>query len=182
MVAGCPARCSALGAWSVRRPNVQSGRAPAACAAVARPKADNRQAGSAPGASDGRPIGGRGGGCSLLECWMPGSTSGGGELDQRRRDGVNCGRRSLLVVPGRVPGQLQHFGGEVLEDGGEVDRGAHGNPSLRARLPLWLVALRPSARERDGRSAAAAAGEERSVAAGAGDDQRRFAFWVLGWS
>jgi hypothetical protein len=30
----------------------------------------------------------------------------------------------LLVVPGRVPSQLQHLGGEVLEDGGEVDGGA----------------------------------------------------------
>ena len=31
---------------------------------------------------------------------------------------------ALLVVLGGVPGELQHLGGEVLEDGGEVDRGA----------------------------------------------------------
>ncbi|CAN7989099.1 unnamed protein product, partial [Ixodes hexagonus] len=30
----------------------------------------------------------------------------------------------LLVVPGGVPGQFEHLGGQVLEDGGQVDGGA----------------------------------------------------------
>ena len=34
----------------------------------------------------------------------------------------------LLVVPGGVSGQLQDLGGEVLHDGGQVDRGAGSDP------------------------------------------------------
>jgi len=41
----------------------------------------------------------------------------------------------LLVVPGRVAGELQHLGGEVLEDGGEVDGGARADA---LRVPALL--------------------------------------------
>jgi len=42
---------------------------------------------------------------------------------------------SLLVVTGSVSGQFQDFGGEVLEDGGEVDRGTGTNPLGIVALP-----------------------------------------------
>ena len=41
-----------------------------------------------------------------------------GQLDVAGHDAV------LLVVAGRVAGELKHLGSEVLEDGGQVDRGA----------------------------------------------------------
>ena len=34
----------------------------------------------------------------------------------------------LLVVPGGVAGELEDLGGEILHDGGQVDRGSSTNP------------------------------------------------------
>uniref|UniRef100_A0A453Q4N0 Uncharacterized protein n=1 Tax=Aegilops tauschii subsp. strangulata TaxID=200361 RepID=A0A453Q4N0_AEGTS len=52
-----------------------------------------------------------------------------GELDVARRD------PGLLVVARRVAGQLQGLGGEVLEDGAEVDGGARAH-ALRVAADL----------------------------------------------
>ena len=41
----------------------------------------------------------------------------------------------LLVVAGGVAGQLEHFSGQVLEDGSQVDRGAGADPLGVVALP-----------------------------------------------
>jgi hypothetical protein len=50
------------------------------------------------------------------------------ELQVARRDAFD------LEVLGGVAGQLEHFGGEVLEDGGDVDGGFGANAHLVLRL------------------------------------------------
>lgn len=45
----------------------------------------------------------------------------------------------LLVVTGRVSGQLEHFGGQVLQDGGQVDRSAGTDALGVVSLPQQAV-------------------------------------------
>ena len=42
----------------------------------------------------------------------------------------------LLVVPGSVAGQLKDLSGQVLHDGGHVDRGTGSNPLGIVALPV----------------------------------------------
>ena len=62
-----------------------------------------------------------------------------GELEVARVDA------RLLVVAGGVAGQLEDLGGEVLEDGGQVDRGAGGD--ALAVVAVLEVAVDPADRE-----------------------------------
>ena len=48
----------------------------------------------------------------------------------------------LLVVPGSVAGELEDLGGEVLHDGGQVDRGSGSNP-----LGVVSLAEKPGRKE-----------------------------------
>ena len=50
----------------------------------------------------------------------------------------------LLVVPGSVAGQLEDLGGEILHDGGQVDRGASANP-----LGVVTLAEKPGQNDRN---------------------------------
>ena len=73
------------------------------------------------------------------------------ELDVARDDA------RLLVVARGVAGELENLGGEVLEDGGEVDRGAGADAGCRGGEEGG------GGRARDGRSAGAqAAGGRRA--------------------
>ena len=50
----------------------------------------------------------------------------------------------LLVVPGGVAGELEDLGGEILHDGGQVDRGSGSNP-----LGVVSLAEKPVRKERN---------------------------------
>ena len=52
----------------------------------------------------------------------------------------------LLVVPGSVAGQLEDLRGQVLHDGGQVDRGSSANP-----LGVVTLAEKPGQNERNNR-------------------------------
>ena len=50
----------------------------------------------------------------------------------------------LLVVPGGVAGELEDLGGEVLHDGGQVDRGSSADP-----LGVVSLAEKPGRNDRN---------------------------------
>ena len=57
----------------------------------------------------------------------------------------------LLVVPGSIASQLEDLSGQVLHDGGHVDRGSSSHPLGIVALPQQSVD--PSHRELEARSA-----------------------------